>query len=63
MRNSTLLLGRIYMGIALWLEILTKILRKILTKILRKIFNENLSLCPPCVPWIFWGVASQDVLE
>jgi len=55
MRNSTLLLGRIYMGIALWLEILTKILRKI--------FNENLSLCPPCVPWIFWGVASQDVLE
>ena len=51
------------MGIALWLEILTKILRKILTKILRKIFNENLSLCPPCVPWIFWGVASQDVLE
>ena len=29
MRNSTLLLGRIYIGIALRLEILTKILRKI----------------------------------
>ena len=53
MRNSTLLLGRIYMGIALRLEILTKILRKI--------FNENLSLCPPCVPWIFWGVASRKI--
>ena len=48
MRNSTLLLGRIYIGIALRLEILTKILRKI--------FNENLSPCPPFVPWIFWGL-------
>ena len=44
MRSSTSLLGRILMGIALRLEILTKIFRKI--------FNENLSPCPPCVPWI-----------
>ena len=44
MRSSTSLLGRGFMGIALRLEILTKILRKI--------FNENLSACSPCVPWI-----------
>ena len=55
MRNSTLLLGRIYMGIALRLEILTKILRKI--------FNENLSACLPCVPWIFWGLLREKSLE
>ena len=55
MRNSTLLLGRIYMGIALRLEILTKILRKI--------FNENLSACPPCVPWIFLGLLREKSLE
>ena len=55
MRNSTLLLGRIYIGIALRLEILTKILRKI--------FNENLSPCPPCVPWIFWGCFARNLFK
>ena len=55
MRNSTLLLGRIYIGIALRLEILTKILRKI--------FNENLSPCPPCVPWIFLVAYGKKSLE
>ena len=54
MRNCTLLLGRIYIGIALRLEILTKILRKI--------FNENLSPCPPCVPWILMGLLRKKSL-
>ena len=55
MRNSTLLLGRTYIGIALRLEILTKILRKI--------FNENLSPCPPCGPWIFLVAYGKKSLE
>ena len=42
MRNSTLLLGRILMGIASeTLDILTKILN-----------IQQKSPCPPCVPWI-----------
>ena len=42
MRNSTLLLGRILMGIASeTLDILTKILN-----------IQQKSPCPPCIPWI-----------
>ena len=52
MRSNTSLLGKILMGIALRLEILTKILRII--------FSQNLSVysvcsvdpCTLCVPWI-----------
>ena len=52
MRSNTSLLGRVIFWIAS--EML-----EILTKILRIIFNEN--LCAPCVPWIFLGVASQEI--
>ena len=55
MRSNTSLLGKILMGIALRLEILTKILRII--------FSQNLSVysvcsvdpCTLCVPWIRKG--------
>ena len=40
MRSSSSLLGKILMGIALRLEIITKILRKI--------FNQNLSMYSVC---------------
>ena len=55
MRSNTSLLGRALLWIALRLEILTKILRKI--------FNENLSPCPPCVPWIFWGCFARNLFK
>ena len=51
MRSSSSLLGRVLLWIALRLDILTKIFRII--------FNEN--PCSPCVPWIFGGVASQEI--
>ena len=45
MRSSSSLLGRTLLWIAS--EML-----EILMKILKIIFNENLSPCSPCVPWI-----------
>ena len=54
MRSSSSLLGRGLFWIAS--EML-----EILIKILRIIFNYN--PCAPCVPWIFLGVASQEILE
>ena len=48
--------------VALWEDFIMDRLRlDILTKILRRMFNEN--PCSTCVPWIFGGVASEDVLE
>ncbi|OYP50065.1 hypothetical protein CIK97_06085 [Prevotella sp. P3-120] len=55
MRNITLLCWRDLLGIALRLEILMKILRKI--------FNENLSPCSPCGPWIFLVAYGKKSLE
>ena len=51
MRSNTSLLGRALWGSPYRLDILKKIFKRI--------FNEN--PCSPCVPWIFWGVASQEI--
>ena len=72
MRSSSSLLGRIFMGIALRLEILMKIFKKIFNEnevwgLKAEVWGvssyENLSPCTPCAPWIILVAYGKKSLE